>query len=685
MSEKPPVYDKVADAIDREKKFSEAQKDQFKGCFLDHYSEVNFSTKDVRLDRMTAEHFRVLDSVDIEFNRQDTILYGQNSQGKTSLVKSLLYNIAGLPDDPSAFDMTNLVKTDKKTMSTRGCWTIDDSPYTVERSLRQSGQGNSLSGDNKPYLLEGHSTQSTITTEFTDPSEVLEKFGLQQLRLRGHDPYDVLSLFFLMSEDFTRFLGEKHSELLDILFGINITTVVRAAEKEIDGLELSEPENRAVQRLREYQSEQKTLVDTEEQLADNKDDLTNTLLEKKERLQSIEEALSGQNELDRLRQRRNELQSRRADAKIEKSEVVEELASVRRRIERYEDTELLDDVGDIGEELQNFLTIPDRCPICTNRVDKEQREQLIDEHSCPLCEKEMPEDRYRTEVENVCPDKAADATSDQHREDLEELREKERKLKGEMDHLEQRIKSTEEEIAQVENDIDTHDLAALAEEQDELRRKLEDLQKKAVDTEVRLGSVREDLTRVNYEINAQQHLKEIAKQKETRRQSLTRFRSILERARDSQRQETKRQIANQIKNLFKYFNEGSLSEAHRVEFKSGGSYHFIIKTSGQTLDSSVADNSNAEINLHSLLFHTAVLKLLSESMNSPPIRLFIIDSPFDNEVDEQNANDIVNYLSALPAILPEYQVLIASADTDTFEKSDYENAFQLREFGGSTV
>lgn len=685
MPETPPVFNEVAEKIDREKEFSEEEQERFKSYFLEHYGEVSFSTQDVRLDRISAENFRVLSQVDVDFDRQDTILYGQNSKGKTSLVKSLLYNIAGLPENPSAYDMTNLINSDSSNMSTKGYWTIDDSPYSLERTLRQSGQGSSLSGGDEPYLLEGHSKEPTISTEFTDPSDVLEKFGLQQLRLRGHDPYEILSLFFLMSEDFTRFLGEKHSDLLDLLFGINITTVVQAVEAEIGELELQDEEEKSAQKLREYQAERDNLEDEKTNLEQKKSQLTNNLSEKQERLESIEDALSGKNELDSLRQRKNELESRRADAKVKRSDVVEELGSVRRTIKRYEDTELLDDVEDIGEELQNFLTIPDRCPICTNRVDQEQRERLLEEHDCPLCAKKMPDDRYRTEVENLDSDKVSDTTSKKHTGELKELREKEQELEGQKTRLGQKISSIESEIDRVTKDIEDHDLAELADEQGGLRREVQDLRDSAVETEVKLGSVKERLGILEFEIKAQKHLKAKAKEKVARTDGLKRFNDILSEARDSQRQEIKRKIASQIQELFDYFEEGSLKNAHNVEFKSGGSYHFEIKTTDQILDSYIADESTAEINLHALLFHTAVLKLLSESINSPPLRLFIIDSPFDNEVDEQNAHDISNYLSHLPEILPEYQIVIASADTDTFNPTEYEDSFEMKEFEGLTA
>jgi len=295
MSEQPPVFDRVDERIEQEEKFTEEQEKEFKEFFRDYYEELRFQTRDIRLDKFTAENFRTIGEEDIELDRSDTILYGRNSKGKTSLVKAILYNIAGLPENASAFDMTNLVNKDKSILSTTGYWTIDDSPYTLERALRQGGQGSSLSGDEKPFLSQGHTTEATISGKFTDPSDVLGRFGLQDLRQRGHEPYSVLSLFFLMSEDFTRFLGGKHSELMDLLFGINITTVVSAIENKIEELELEDEENEAAQKLRQYENEQEELQADLERTQEELQNTLGELKEKEDELENLKSALEGEN------------------------------------------------------------------------------------------------------------------------------------------------------------------------------------------------------------------------------------------------------------------------------------------------------------------------------------------------------------------------------------------------------
>lgn len=680
MSKQPPVFERVNQRIEQEDEFSEEQKERFKEFFREYYAELHFETDDIRLDRFSAENFRTIDEADVEFNRADTILYGRNSKGKTSLVKALLYNIAGLPENPSAFDMTNLVNKRKSALSTTGYWTIDDSPVTLERALRQSGQGSSLSGDEQPYLSEEHTTEAMISGKFTDPSDVLKTFGLQSLKQSGHGPYSVLSLFFLMSEDFTRFLGEKHSQLIDLLFGVNITTVISAIENKIEELELEAVEDEAAQKLRRYESEQEDLQgelqSTQAQIHEKLDELK----EKEDELENLKSALEGENQLDQLRDQRNQLRGRLADLKTERSEVVEDLASVRRSIERYQDTELVSDMSGIADELRNFMTIPDRCPICTNKVDTEQREAMLHDHACPLCQKEMPDDRYRTEVEYAQSENATETDGIQYEERLEELHEKEQKLVGRQNRLNNQIENLEARIEELSRDIQQSDLSDLADERDRLQQEVRSLRDETVELRVKEDTLKQQLRHITYERKANAHLVDIAKEKDNRRQAFRRLKAIIAKARQSKREDIKSKIGDEMRSLFTHFTEGTLRDAHDVEFKSGGSYHFEIVTSSDRLDSSVADESTAEINLHALLFHTAVLKLLSTSINTLPLRLFVVDSPFANEVDERNAKDIADFISALPEILPDYQIIVASAETGDFDPERYSNSYNLVEF-----
>jgi len=680
MTETPQVFDQVDQRIDDEEKFTDDQKDEFKQFFREYYAEITFQTSDVLLDRFFADNFRTISESDVEFNRADTLLYGENSKGKTSFIKSILYNIAGLPQNPSEFEMTRLITKERSALNTVGYWTIDDTPYTLERSLRQSGPGSSLSGNSEPYLSEDHTTEASISGKFTNPSEVLENFGLQTLKQRGHDPYEVLSLFFLMSEDFTRFLGEKHSELMDLLFGVNITTVMSAVENKIEELELNSVEEDSLQKLRRYESEKESLETRHNDLSYKLQTRVDELKEKEDELESLKEILSGEDKLDRLRSRRDDLRGRLADLKTERSEVVENLASVRRTIERYEDTELVEDMTGIADELRNFMTIPDRCPVCTNQVETDQREALLHDHSCPLCKKEMPDDRYRAEVEYEQSEDATATDGNRHQESLEELHSREQELIGEQNRLENQINSIEQQIADLSEDITDSNLSDLADEKDDLQKEVRTLRDETVDLQIQLESVEHKLDDVEYEIWANSHLLDIAREKNERRDAFRRLKSLIENARKRQREDVKKRVSKEMRDLFTHFSRGMLAEAHDVQFKSGGSYHFEIVTPEQNLDSSVADESTAEINLHAFLFHTAVLKLLSKSLNSLPLRLFVIDSPFANEVDEQNAKDISDFLTALPQILPDYQIVLASAETGSFDPDQYTENYDLVRF-----
>lgn len=206
------------------------------------------------------------------------------------------------------------------------------------------------------------------------------------------------------------------------------------------------------------------------------------------------------------------------------------------------------------------------------------------------------------------------------------------------------------------------------------------LRDKIVEIRVEEETLRQRLTRVSYEQRANAHLVDIAKEKDNQRQAFRRLKGIIEKARRTQREKIKTRIGDEMRDLFSYLTEGTLSNAHDVEFKGGGSYHFEIITPSARLDSSVVDESTAEINLHALLFHTAVLKLLSQSINTLPLRLFVVDSPFANEVDERNARDIADIISALPDILPDYQIIVASAQTSDFNLERYSEAYNLLEF-----
>lgn len=667
--------------MEAEDKFTDEDVEELESFFLEHYDEFECPVSDVRLDVITVDNFKIINDREVTFDRQSSVLYGRNSKGKTSLIRAILFNIAGQPEQ-SDFGMTKLIQKNKSTLNTTGLWTIDDTPYTLERSLRQSGRGGGLSGADEPYLSEGHdmSSKPSISGKYTDPSEVLRKFGLLELRTRHHDPFEVLALCFLMAEDFTRFLGRGHSDLIDLLFGINITTVVTAAENQINDLELSDVEKRSAQQLRKYQGERERLETKISEVTQRRESILEELKEKQDRLESLDNVLSGESKLEELRRRRSELRSREADLKVERSETIDELARVRRLIERHEDTEIREDLSTIADELRNFMTVPDRCPICTNPVDSEQRERLVHQQLCPLCAKEMPPDRYRHEVEHLERDSVTDGSVQNSQDHVSDLRNQENELVLEKQRLERHLETTSNELQQLTAQIQENNLTDLAAEQETLQREVRMLRDGAVELGVEADTLEAEIRDAKRNIKANEILMAQGKAKDNRRQTFKRFKNLIEKARSVERQELKESLASQMESLFKHFEHGTLETAHEVRFKPGDSYHFEIATEDMTLDSSIPDESNAEINLHALLFHTAVLKHMSKAAVSLPLRMFVIDSPFANEVDKQNAQDISHFLSVLPEILPSYQIIIASAETEAFNPENYRNNFQLLVF-----
>jgi len=126
--------------------------------------------------------------------------------------------------------------------------------------------------------------------------------------------------------------------------------------------------------------------------------------------------------------------------------------------------------------------------------------------------------------------------------------------------------------------------------------------------------------------------------------------------------------------LTDYFTDGTFSDVDDVVFQDKGKYTYEVHLEdGTVLDSTDPQGSTSEVVLHALLFHTAILKELSQSDRNLPLRLFVIDSAFGKEQDKYNTRAIANFLSELSNILSDYQVIISMAeigiDTNPFEEN----------------
>ncbi|WP_323173074.1 hypothetical protein [Natrialba sp. PRR66] len=658
--------DDINERIEAEGKFSEEEIEDFKEFVLDHYYEIPYGPHQVTLDEFEVENFNNISRPkSIDFEDRNAIIYGRNALGKTSLLKSIQFNLLGLPTDRQTHGMTGLITSGKKRMVSKGRWKIDEEKHLLIRNLLQSGRGGKLSEYDEPLLLKNPDENNIPYDRHNQSSEVFERFGVLPLINRGYEPYELMSLFFLMARNFLHFLDwNKSTEVIDTLFGVYLTNVVNAVDdkREKEAI-IPDASARAPSQLELKEVE---LAETQEELSmlrERQERLQTEIADKIESLEALRQISTAEDQLDELRSRKSTLRSKLADLKSQRAESVSELAKTKRLIERYEDSELVDDIGALGDELRDLMTVPDRCPVCTNSVDGAQRKQLLHEGHCPLCDKEMPDDRMRKEQEYQADDSLLQRREQQQQE-LDELKVQKDELEYDIEEYEERIESTEQDISAIEQRISDSDFDEIISERESLEREVRELRQESVNAEVRIERLESVVADLKREVWANEHLVDILEERKRKKEVLDRLSGIVETVRKEQRKKLKKTIADEMVNVLDFFTTGNFANATSVSFKNDENYQFVVHTPEREYDSAKADREAAEATLHALVFHTAVLKLLSKRDNSFPLRLFVIDSPYSNDIDPHNEEDVTSLITELPSYLESYQTIVSMAEPD---------------------
>lgn len=348
-------------------------------------------------------------------------------------------------------------------------------------------------------------------------------------------------------------------------------------------------------------------------------------------------------------------------------------------INRYEDTDLKEDLDVVGDEVRNLMSVPDQCPICTNSVDDNQRQRLLTDHECPLCRKEMPEDRIRVETEYEL-DESITAIQEKQQERLSELQEEKQDLLFQIDSTEDRLDQTRAELDTVRERIDEEDVSDLSEEEDELEEEVRELEERLADLQSKIENYEDELETLEEEVAYLEELYEEYDRKNRKRDMLSTFNRVVRRKRNEEQRRLQNDLSERMKELANHFTEGLFDDLEEVVFPERGEYDFEIhKSSGRVLKSSNPRESTAEVVLHAILFHTAVLKELSELNRNLPFRILVIDSPFTNEQDQRNHRDLERFMSKLPNILEDYQVIISMADIG-IDMTDFGQSYRTEYF-----
>jgi hypothetical protein len=274
----------------------------------------------------------------------------------------------------------------------------------------------------------------------------------------------------------------------------------------------------------------------------------------------------------------------------------------------------------------------------------------------------MPQNRIEKEREYQTEDSVVERLEEQ-RAELNQLRQEETDLEFEITSLEEEIERVESNIEDVENRLEENDFNEEIEQREQLEHEIRSLRREAAGVSVDIETIRNRLDGLNKEIKAQNHLLAIGKEYETRVSDWKRLRDLIEIVRQDQRRALQRRLEARMDEVLGYFSEGIFGHPNtNATFPNPENYRFSVHTPDRTYQSSKPEEESSEATLHALLFHTAVLKQISEEMvNGIPIRFLVIDSPYTGDHSPENQYDVTQLLTALPAYLEEYQIILTMA------------------------
>lgn len=681
MSSEEDIIQDILRDVESSHKFNDEDLEECRKLLENNYKDVSLDDREITLERAEVNNFEAISNKEIDFGEQDTVLYGVNTTGKTSFIEALEFNLAGRPDHPqyrSDFELTDLIRKRKSATTTNTYWRVNGENYLIYRILKDSNGHLEY-----PRVTRSPESQGVEEDRRDSQAKVSDLIGISPLEERlsekRYDLYRILGLFFITSKNWRLFMDwNKASDMLDILFRVNLTNVINASKTRMEEeYPIDSDAEEATLQIDNKKEEKESVESDIRNLEQERDRISTELADLRDQLRSVRRVLREETDpgvdADELQSRKNTLESKEADIQRQLTDKAEELAKKRRLINRYEDTDLKEDMDAIADEVRHLMSVPDQCPICTNSVDNEQRTRFLEHNHCPLCSKEVPEDRRRVEKEYQA-DESITAIQEKQEEKLEELEQERDDLEYDIETLQERLEDTQAQLEQVKQVLDDGQVGELIDEREELEQDERELEEELARVQGKIDSKENRVDQLDKEIEELEGLVEEFNQNNRKRKMLSSFNTIVRDKRDREQRKLKDRLEEVMLELTEYFTEGTFSDVEDVRFPNKGKYTFEIhKSDGTVLDSTEPQESTAEVVLHAILFHTAILKELSESDRNLPFRLFVIDSAFTNEQDKWNTMDLANLLSHLPSILSDYQIIISMAEIDIDDAPFHEN------------
>lgn len=666
------IKEEVRQSIREKEKIGEKYEDEFIKLLEAKYSNLNFDDEQVTLSRMRIKGFKAIEHLDIPFSDRATIVHGKNSKGKSSFIEGTRFNLLGRKDENAL--VTEPIHRNYDKIQTNGFWSKNGGIFKVYREMERK---QSFVGQKYPNIVDDPDETEHSTFERQSQSEVNDLIGFTPLHEQGFDRFDIFSLFSIITGDLRSFYScDDAADLIELLFGITLTNVERAVENEIENCELEDEEieakNKRLERLQRAERLSNEIIkhreeqeDVEEELSrkiDKRDELTHLLDNKDDINEDLSKKIDIKDDISNLQSRKDEKQ--------------EKFGSVKQEISKLESDAVTEEIAPALQEMKQLVSLPNRCPVCTSDVSPSDQKKFHEEGDCPLCGEDVTEDRYDTVSE--IDEEGEVLEHEKRQEELEELESKKRTLKGEIEYLETQIEEKKQRLQTLERKEEESEFSEYKQRKAELEEEIAGLKDRSRSLELRVDTKREKLHEVAREVWKWTQLNEERKRKEQREKALNEFKSIIVEERAAARKDLQARIRRRMEELLTHFSHGTFENATGVTFDDDDSYKYTIHTEDRSQwKPGLLDSSNAELTLHMLLFHTAILSELEREAEAVPLKVLFIDSPYGNGQDGDNTDDITDFLLKLPDILDNYQLVVAMADSDIGKEEKLEESYGI--------
>lgn len=666
MPEREEVIERILTELSQEE-ISEDHIELCEDLLEDNYRSLEHPVDEIKLDELQVENFRVIEDKHIDFDPQSSVLFGKNKRGKTTLLEAIRFNLLGL-QEKQRIRLADPIRDEKSVLGTNGIWTVDDERYLIRRILRNgSSYSETVRSNRNPQAIDDLSFGSPDSQE-----SVSRDLGLWSVESKQLGRYNTFSLFHLMQGKFKTFLEwREKDDFLDILFGIDLASVTMESERyREDEIKISDEEKTASEDLKDVESTLSTLRAELDEFQNEKEGVDAKWTDRQSELRRVRGLIEDKEELTSLESQETDIKRQINKLREERRTQLDDLRTVEQRISHYQEMDMGEHLHEPSQQLQQYMNVPDRCPICTNKVENYQRERLHNDQECPLCGKEVPEKRIERGSERDVEEKILERENQQ--EVLEEAQEERQRIVGEIDLLESRIQDYEEELQNIRDQIQGSDEKQLQKRRDELEETIGRLDRKSTDLQSKINANLKDIDGLEERHDILEDLYQSRKEKVEKIDSLKTFEKVVKNQINRERQEILNDLERTMENILELFEEGTFSSAFDVDFKSNSGYKFVMRVKYEDdIPSDRANENSNEGKLTALLFHTAILKQLTRHGDAYPLRLFMIDSPYSEAPDIRNAPDITQFLKQLPSILPDYQIILGVADTALSDRDSF--------------